>query len=85
MKTADLIKFLKENGYSYNRYPRKTWDGKLQYQHFLMKGDCRIKIEKSMVEIEFIQSKQLLQREGNLLGPFRDGVMFDVVSREIVR
>jgi len=85
MKTTDLIDLLVKNGYSYNRFPRKNWRGKPDWQHFLMKGDCRIKIQGSLVEIEFVQSKQALHLEGNLLGPFRDGVMFDVVSREMVR
>lgn len=85
MKIADIIKLLKEKGFTHNRYPRKTRDGKIRDQHFLMKGDCRIKIEGSIMEIEFVQTKGLLRVEGNLLGPFRDGVMFDLDSREMVR
>jgi hypothetical protein len=85
MKTADLISLLKSKGFSHDRYPRKTWREKYGYKHYLMKGDCRIKIEGSMVVVEFIQSKSLLTLEGNMIGPFRDGVMFDVNSREMVR
>ncbi len=85
MTTKDLINLLKSKGFSHNCYPRKTWRGVRGWQHFLMKGDCRIKIEGSLVEIEFVQSKNLLRQEGNLIGPFRDGVMFDLDSREMMR
>ena len=86
MTTAKLIDLLKSKGFSHDRYPRKTWRGAtFGWKHFLLKGDCRVKIEGSMVEIEFIQSKNLLRQEGNLIGPFRDGLMFDLDSREMIR
>ncbi len=85
MTAKDLINLLKSKGFSHNRCPRKTWRGASGWKHFLMKGDCRIKIEGSLIKIEFVQSKNLLHQEGNLIGPFRDGVMFDLDSREMVR
>jgi hypothetical protein len=86
MKTKDLIKLLKSKGFSHNSYLTKnSWRPGYHWKHFLMKGDCRVNIEGSIVEVEFIQSKNLLRHEGNLIGPFRDGVMFDLDSREMMR
>lgn len=86
MKTLDLIKVLKSHGFTHDRYRCKNnWNLGYHCQHFLLKGDCRVKIEGSLVEVEFVQSKNFLKLEGSLIGPFRDGVMFDLNSREMVR
>jgi len=47
MKTSELIDLLKAKGFSHDCYRRRdSWGPGYHYQHFLLKGDCQVKIER---------------------------------------
>jgi hypothetical protein len=83
MTTKDIIAVLTFKGFTYTAI--SDWQDRKGVTHFLYKGDCFFRIYRTQVEVRFPQTKSELHLEGNLIGPFRDGVMFDLDSREMVR
>jgi hypothetical protein len=67
------------------RYIKKNWEGgKYLYDVFLKKS-CIVELDGQAITVKHNRQLRNLTVEGNLIGPFYDGVMFDLDSREMVR